>query len=95
MDGNPASGGHAMERPGRHRSRWRGLSAARALTAGPIAPGVTASDITALVWAMRGLAQGAGDAAPGTWQRFLDVHLAGLRTAAPLSSAPAAGNHGR
>jgi hypothetical protein len=49
-----------------------------------IDPGVTASDITALVWAMRGLAQAAaGDAAPGTRQRFLDVHLAGLRTAAP------------
>jgi hypothetical protein len=41
--------------------------------------GITASDITALVWAMRGLAQAAGDAAPGTWQRFLDVHLASLR----------------
>ncbi len=60
----------------------------RAVAAGTIDPGVTASDITALVSAMRGLAQAAGDAAPDTWQRFLDVHLAGLRTAAPLSSAP-------
>ena len=61
---------------------------ARAVAAGTVHPGVTTGDITALVWAMRGLVQAAGEAAPGTWQRFLDIHLAGLRTAGPASSAP-------
>ena len=61
---------------------------ARAVAAGTVHPGVTTGDISALVWAMRGLAQAAGDAAPETWQRFLDIHLVGLRTAAPAGSAP-------
>lgn len=53
---------------------------ARAITAGTIGPGVTAGDITALISAMRGLVQTAGDLGPDAWQRFLDIHLAGLRT---------------
>jgi AcrR family transcriptional regulator len=56
---------------------------ARAAAAGTIAPGSTAADITALVSAMRGLAQAGGETAPGAWQRFLDIHLAGLRTGPP------------
>lgn len=35
--------------------------------------------VLALVWAMRGLVR-AGDVAPQAWQRFLDIHLTGLRT---------------
>ena len=66
---------------------------ARAVAAGTVHPGITTGDISALVWAMRGLAQAAGDAAPETWQRFLDIHLAGLRTAAPAGSAPPSPGH--
>jgi AcrR family transcriptional regulator len=66
---------------------------ARAITAGTVNPGITTGDITALVWAMRGLAQAAGDAAPESWQRFLDIHLAGMRTATPLCSAPSSPGH--
>jgi AcrR family transcriptional regulator len=60
---------------------------ARAITAGAVNPGITAGDVLALVWAMRGLVQATGEVAPGAWQRFLDVHLAGLRAAGPLSAA--------
>jgi hypothetical protein len=38
----------------------------------------------ALVLAMRGLAQASGEVEPAAWERFLDIHLAGLR-AAPLA----------
>lgn len=55
---------------------------ARAVAAGTVHPGVTTGDVMALVWAMRGLVQ-AGDVAPEAWQRFLSIHLAGLRTGTP------------
>jgi hypothetical protein len=44
-----------------------------------VAANVTASDVMALVMAMRGLVQTAADVGPVDWQRFLDLHLAGLR----------------
>jgi len=53
---------------------------ARAAAAGTVDPGTTAADVMALIWAMRGLVQ-AGEVAPQGWQRFLDIHLAGLRAA--------------
>ncbi len=52
---------------------------ARAAAAGTIASGVTDADIMALVRAMRGLVQDAGEVQG--WPRFLDIHLAGLRAA--------------
>jgi len=58
---------------------------ARALAAGTLNPDVTVGDIMALIYAMRGLVGAAGDVAPQSWQRFLDIHLAGLRSAGPLS----------
>jgi AcrR family transcriptional regulator len=61
---------------------------ARAIAAGTVNPGITAGDVLALIWAMRGLVQATGDVAPGAWQRFLDIHLTGMQAAAPLSSAP-------
>ena len=60
----------------------------RALAAGTLNPGVTVGDVMSLVWGMRGLTETTGEVAPGTWQRFLDIHLAGLRTAGPLSATP-------
>ncbi len=56
---------------------------ARAAAAGTVSPAVTAADVTALIWAMRGLVQAGGDRAPVGWQRFLDIHLTGLRAARP------------
>jgi AcrR family transcriptional regulator len=52
---------------------------ARAIAAGTISPGATVADIMALISAMRGLVQADGDLEPDAWQRFLDIHLAGLR----------------
>jgi AcrR family transcriptional regulator len=60
----------------------------RALAAGTLNPGVTVGDVLAMVWGMRGLTETTGEVAPGTWQRFLDIHLAGLRTPGPLSATP-------
>ena len=74
-----------LERPtdpaagGRIRAAIGELTA-RAATAGTVDPGITAADVMALIWAMRGLVQ-AGEVALPDWQRFLDIHLAGLRAA--------------
>jgi AcrR family transcriptional regulator len=54
---------------------------ARAAAAGTVAAGIAAADVMALVWALRGLVQGGGQGGPQDWQRFLDIHLAGLRAA--------------
>ena len=52
---------------------------ARAVAAGTVGPGVTPGDVTALISGMRGLVQTPGALARDVWQRFLDIHLAGLR----------------
>jgi len=59
---------------------------ARATKAGTLNPAVTAADVLALVWAMRVLVQAAGEFEPEAWQRFLGIHLAGLRAAGPLDA---------
>jgi AcrR family transcriptional regulator len=64
------------------------LLTARATAAGTVNPGITPGDVMAVIWAMRGLVQTAGEVAPESWHRFLDIHLAGLRAAGPLSSTP-------
>ena len=74
-----------LERPavpaaGRRIRAEIGELTARAAAAGTVDPGITAADVMALIWAMRGLVQ-AGEVAPQDWQRFLDIHLAGLRAA--------------
>ncbi len=51
----------------------------RAVAAGTVSPSVTADDVIALISAMRGLIQLPGDVTPQAWQRFLDLHLAGMR----------------
>jgi AcrR family transcriptional regulator len=61
---------------------------ARAVAAGTVAPGVTAADVTALIWAIRGLVQATTDLAPDAWHRYLAIHLAGLRDPGPLTGAP-------
>lgn len=43
----------------------------RAIAAGTVAPGITATDVMALVRGMRGLVQAAGEADPRGWPRFL------------------------
>jgi AcrR family transcriptional regulator len=60
----------------------------RATAAGTVNPDVTSGDVMAVIWAIRGLVQSAGDVAPEAWRRFLDIQLAGLRAAGPLSDTP-------
>jgi len=61
---------------------------ARALAAGTLNPGVTLGDVMSLIWAMRGLTQATGGVAPESWDRFLEIHLAGLRAPGRLSATP-------
>jgi AcrR family transcriptional regulator len=65
-----------------------GTLTARAAAAGTVGPDVTAADVMALILAMRGLVQAPGDLDPAAWQRFLGIHLAGLRTAAAPGRGP-------
>ena len=56
----------------------------RAVAAGTIRPDMTPADVLALIAGMRGLVQtetvrAEADLAPDAWQRFLDIHLAGMR----------------
>jgi AcrR family transcriptional regulator len=65
--------------------RIRGATAeltARAIASGVVGPGITSADVTALIAAMRGMVQTSSDATPELWQRFLDIHLAGMRAGA-------------
>jgi AcrR family transcriptional regulator len=85
-----------LERPANDSATRRvraaiGELTARAVAAGTVNPDVTAGDVMALVLGMRGLAQAGGELDPAAWQRFLDIHLAGLRSARPLDRAAAAG----
>jgi len=59
----------------------------RAVAAGSVAPNVTAADVTALVWSLRGLVQADATLPPDAWQRYLAIHLAGLRSGASEASA--------
>ena len=65
------------------------LLTARALAAGTLNPGATLGDVMSLIWAMRGLTEATGGAAPESWERFLDIHLAGLRAPGSVSASPA------
>jgi AcrR family transcriptional regulator len=55
----------------------------RAVAAGTVSSGITTADTLALASALRGLVQTHGDLGPDAWQRFLDIHLAGLSHAGP------------
>lgn len=54
---------------------------ARAITAGTVNPGIATADVMALLSALRGLVQPTGTTPPHAWQRFLDIHLTGMRAA--------------
>ncbi len=57
--------------------------------AGRIRADCAATDIIVLFWAIRGIIESTGAAAPEAWQRHVDIVLAGLDPdAAPLEHAP-------
>jgi AcrR family transcriptional regulator len=78
---------HSADAAGETRAAVAELTE-RALAAGTVNPGVTVGDVMALIWAMRGLTETTTGVAPETWQRFLDIHLAGLCAPGPLSASP-------
>jgi AcrR family transcriptional regulator len=61
---------------------------ARALAEGTVNPGITAGDVLALTWTLRGLVQATAQVAPDAWQRYLDIHLAGMRAQGSLTAVP-------
>jgi AcrR family transcriptional regulator len=50
----------------------------RAVSAGTVNPGITTDDVITLVSAMRGLIHTVPGGTSDAWQRFLDLHLAGM-----------------
>jgi MFS family permease len=50
----------------------------RAVSAGTVNPGITTDDVITLISAMRGLIHTVPGGTPDAWQRFLDLHLAGM-----------------
>jgi AcrR family transcriptional regulator len=56
---------------------------ARATSAGTVNPGITGDDVLTLISAMRGLIHTVPDSTPHIWQRFLDIHLAGMTVPGP------------
>jgi AcrR family transcriptional regulator len=61
----------------------------QAQQAGRAAPEAELGDVMALIWGMRGVVETSGDVVPGAWQRYLDIHLAGLRAPVTVASGPA------
>ncbi|HEY2505507.1 MAG TPA: helix-turn-helix domain-containing protein [Streptosporangiaceae bacterium] len=53
---------------------------ARAIAAGTVSADITVADVVALASGLRGLIHAGGDVSSSTWQRFLDLHLAGMGT---------------
>ena len=68
---------HALDRNGGFR-----LLTARAIAAGTVSADITVADVTALASGLRSLIHAGGEVSPGSWQRFLDLHLAGMRAPA-------------
>lgn len=55
---------------------------------GTLPPEVALGDVMAMLWGMRGVVEVCGDVAPDAWQRYLDIHLAALRSPLPASTRP-------
>jgi AcrR family transcriptional regulator len=79
--------GLLLQRPADPAARTRiraaiGELTERAVTAGTVNPHITTGDVMALIWSLRGLAQATAEVAvaPDAWQRYLDIHLAGMKT---------------
>ena len=53
---------------------------AKAVAAGALAPDSTASDLQALMVAVRGVVTASAEGDDTTWRRFVRTHLAGLRS---------------
>ncbi|MEW1862416.1 MULTISPECIES: helix-turn-helix domain-containing protein [unclassified Streptomyces] len=54
----------------------------QAKASGRIDPHVELGDVMTLVWGMRGVVETSGTVTPDAWQRYTDIHLAGMRAPA-------------
>jgi hypothetical protein len=52
---------------------------------------VTAADVMATIWAMRGLVQATTDFPPDAWHRYLAIHLAGLQVSVSVDGTTRGG----
>jgi AcrR family transcriptional regulator len=56
---------------------------------GRVRPEVTPTDLTMIMWSMRGVIEATGGVAPQAWRRHLDILIAGLRPVSqPLQHRP-------
>jgi AcrR family transcriptional regulator len=56
---------------------------------GGVRPEVTPTDLTMIMWSMRGVIEATGGVAPEAWRRHLDILIAGLRPVSqPLQHSP-------
>jgi AcrR family transcriptional regulator len=62
----------------------------QAQQAARLRPDLTATDVTMVLWSLRGIIQTTRDDAPNAWRRHLDLLLAGMRTGTgkPLAHPP-------
>ncbi|GAB2620754.1 TetR family transcriptional regulator [Paractinoplanes abujensis] len=61
---------------------------AQAKTHRTINDSTTKADLQILIWGVRGVVAVSGSVAPDAWERFLDIHLAGLRASPFPSTQP-------
>jgi AcrR family transcriptional regulator len=56
---------------------------------GCIGSDIALGDVMATIWALRGIIETTGSVAPHAWERYLDIHLTGLRSTGTPSDKPA------
>jgi AcrR family transcriptional regulator len=61
----------------------------QAQESGRVAARITVGDLMAMTWGLRGIVETAGTVAPDAWERFVDIHFAGLRSPGLADSGPA------
>jgi AcrR family transcriptional regulator len=66
-----------------------GLLLAQAQESGLIGSGVEVGDVMVLMWGMRGVIETSGTVVPDAWQRYADIHLAGMRASDTTGERPA------
>ncbi|SEG89189.1 transcriptional regulator, TetR family [Actinacidiphila yanglinensis] len=61
----------------------------QAQESGRIGPDVELGDVMALVWGLRGVVETSGTVVPDAWQRYAEIHLAGMRVPGAPGAHPA------
>lgn len=77
------------EQAAHHVRNQIGRLVRNAVHAGTVSADTKLGDVMMLIWSLENLAVRTGSISPRAWQRYLEIHLAGLRSGAPLSCHPA------